>query len=736
MSSDTSSAHSDAASTSAPEELTFNLQVVSPSVGVTSPLQFPNISASTTIKELKERIRQSLPLRPADDQQRLIHRGRALGRETDTLLNILGEGAARSHEQHTMHLVLREPASSHPLPTASTTTTTRGHSPAPAPTPTSAQRAAPPVLPQLGPQPPNGFLRTPAQPTTSSFLSLGGGGGGGSGGIGSNHTHPAGHQPNDPIASMHQHHFLPHAQPQAQHNPLSQQQAPGLPNTPQQMASWLSQLQRESMNRNLAQGQRTRASMGMRGIGDNGAQEANSGRASPALGHYYRETVGPNGQTYQVETIIRGNSANPSHGGLSPADVQNLLRSADISQMTAAMNNGIHRSASNSSLHNRFTNPGVTVSTHPTAESRNASGRATPDLSVRSVSGGHHDAWQQHTPARGGVDVYILSSPEGPRALLVNNTTSETYYSPRLRSQASQTRLRNFANFTSPTSTVSDHPMQPNRHEDAQQRQQHPQPQAHQQPQEGQALNPEPVRIGEGLGHPQNPQAGLPPLLIQAGPHIWLLIRLGIFVWLFTTPNSSWSRWLSIIGLAIFVFVVNIGVLNNAAVGAWRPLLQQLQNMLPRLENQQLGQDDHQARREGGQGQEQRGEGEGNAREPNPADIAERLVAQHRERPGWFRGQLRRIERASLLFLASLAPGVAEEHIANLENEARAERQRREAEAAEAARQAEAQAEPSATGADVEGETNTTGTPQGQEERGNEQQPRGNEQAQAPLIAI
>lgn len=94
MSSDSSSNHSDDSST-APEELTFDLQVVSPSVGVTRPLLFNAIPATTTIKELKERIRQALPLQPSDEQQRLIHRGRALVRETDTMLSIFGEEAVR-----------------------------------------------------------------------------------------------------------------------------------------------------------------------------------------------------------------------------------------------------------------------------------------------------------------------------------------------------------------------------------------------------------------------------------------------------------------------------------------------------------------------------------------------------------------------------------------------------------------------------------------------------------------
>lgn len=73
-----------------PEPLAFTLQVISPSVGVTNPLNFPRLPATTTIKELKARIRDVLPSRPTDDSQRLIHRGRMLGRETDTMLDVFG----------------------------------------------------------------------------------------------------------------------------------------------------------------------------------------------------------------------------------------------------------------------------------------------------------------------------------------------------------------------------------------------------------------------------------------------------------------------------------------------------------------------------------------------------------------------------------------------------------------------------------------------------------------------
>lgn len=79
--------------TSAVDEQTINVQVLSPSNGVTGPLLFPGLAANTTVKQLKDKIRQSLPLRPADENQRLIHRGRAIVRESDTLLDIFGADA-------------------------------------------------------------------------------------------------------------------------------------------------------------------------------------------------------------------------------------------------------------------------------------------------------------------------------------------------------------------------------------------------------------------------------------------------------------------------------------------------------------------------------------------------------------------------------------------------------------------------------------------------------------------
>ena len=74
-----------------PEPLTFTLQIISPSIGVTGPLSFPLLPATTTVKQLKAKIRDALPSKPADESQRLIHRGRMLARETEMMLEIFGQ---------------------------------------------------------------------------------------------------------------------------------------------------------------------------------------------------------------------------------------------------------------------------------------------------------------------------------------------------------------------------------------------------------------------------------------------------------------------------------------------------------------------------------------------------------------------------------------------------------------------------------------------------------------------
>jgi hypothetical protein len=477
------------------------------------------------------------------------------------------------------------------------------------------------------------------------------------------------------------------ASPFANHNA---EQAAAFQQHHQQMTTWLTQLQRETRQRATAANRQRLHDDLVVPLRDNTDNGNGNGRDSP-LGHFYRETVGPNGHGYQVEAIIRGSTftPNPATAPLSIPEAQNILRQADMGAMANAMQRGVHRAT----LHPRHSHPSLAAAAaahqqhhNHVADSRTGSGRATPDLARAwgglPVGPGATTAGATPIPSlpRQPVEVYVLSSPEGPRALLVHNGSGETYYTPRLRTQPSHPHLRNIVSPVSPAPDVT----APNAAEPPQQNPQ-PEPQPHVFAQDN-LPDGQPGRPGDGIAGPHNPQAHLlPPLLIQAWPHIWLLFRLGIFVWFFTSPSSSWSRWLSVVGLALFIFVLSIGALRGVADMAWQPFAHHLEHLLPRPEPHG-------------------GRGNPNAnRNPNPADMAARLVAQQRARETWFRAHIRRLERAGLLFLASIAPGVAEAHIARLEAEARAERQRLEAEAEAARRQAEEAATATAAANGAEG---------------------------------
>lgn len=93
MASEAPSSTAHPAPQAASDHLSVNLQVLSPSTAASSsrPLVFPGLAAATTVRQLKEKIRQALPLKPTDAQQRLIYRGRPLQQDGDTLLSVLGE---------------------------------------------------------------------------------------------------------------------------------------------------------------------------------------------------------------------------------------------------------------------------------------------------------------------------------------------------------------------------------------------------------------------------------------------------------------------------------------------------------------------------------------------------------------------------------------------------------------------------------------------------------------------
>lgn len=627
-----------ASSDAAPEQTSINLQIVSPSVGVNRPLLFPATPASTTIKALKGMIREALPLRPTDANQRLIYRGKALLREEEPLLDILGAEAVRTADQHTMHLVLRDVDEP------------------PTPTPTTSHNAS------TGNQLP--------RPVTRFFNHLGHGLGG---------TPPPAGAPDAAQPGQ------PHVQARMPSpSPLGQQLPPpaaaAFQQQHQQLTGWLNQVQREAMSRAVNQNQRGRAQAGMRGIADP-ARDPSSRRGSPASTRsIFREIHIPNGGSYQVE-IRNPTPTGAQNGAYSVADIQNMVRNADSGQSSSGAGAFMQRTASATSL----------------------PPRAMPNP-LNMASATQHGSQPQQ-----GLDLYLLSSPEGPRGILISNSTMETFYTPRsstpapvYRAPHSQLPVRQWLSMPHDAPGYEDRfaDVLNEAQEDLQalpRRRPFDRANAHQNQFQGQApmppaaaaapANPPEGRMNQPVAqaalqplHGANPMAGFGQLLLRLAPHLWNIGRLGFFVWLFVGPNSSWTRWFVVISAAVLTFVVGTGAFNGMSEHFWRPMMRHLESLFPTLDRPD---------------QRQPVPAVQPGMEPDPTNMAARLVADHNRRQPWLSEQLRRLERAGLLFLASIAPGVAERHIANLEEVARAEEIRRrqvEEAAAALARDAERQA--------------------------------------------
>lgn len=451
-------------------------------------------------------------------------------------------------------------------------------------------------------------------------------------------------------------------------------------------------LSREAARQRAHLHQYDRPGMGLAGLRYNNIPQA-PGINTPDHGPYRRASPSPNAE---------GNRVGTAESGLSDTEVQNMFRAADTRQAIRTMTTAMQRSTSGASM-------GLPQS-----------GRATPNHLSRNPSGntipGAFGSLHANPTIQAGTEVYILNSPNGPRGLLLNNHT-ETYYTPSMRPTATssgssyglpnpQQLRQNFAFLpTTPTPTL---PPQLGVNQD------------NQGDVDGQGRVRRRVRIHVNRGGNMNARqnhAGMVALIARFWPHFWLAVRLGLFVWWFTSPNSGWARWLAVIGIALSIFVLNTGALDGVADQLWRVICRHMESLIP-----MAGHNGAQGANQGAglnRNQEppppeapQQDTGAPNRGNPNPENMAVRLVGQRRAaNADWLLDRVRRAERAGLLFLASIAPGVAERHIANLEAEI--ERQRREAEAAEAARRAaEAEAEAAAgtgTADGAVGEENATG---------------------------
>jgi len=525
-------------------------------------------------------------------------------------------------------------------------------------------------------------------------------------------------------------------------NPVTNQ--PNRPAASQQFANQaahpLHHGQRLMAQQLVDQGQRERAAAGLHGVQDNGPANLQgqawnmSGRNSPVVGqpvNVTREVVTQNGNVIRWTTTVNG------HVNGHTVHIPNV-------------NTPIQPIA-----------PGVTTSVFQ-IPSRQGSRTATPDPSQRAQNAGSGSVPTSAQPAARSQpsqeqpEVYIAMSPTGPQALLLTN--SGAYYSPQVMQQAAM--YPPLPSFYDPRGYLA-----PGRNPTSlRERSVRQRRRAQNQPQQGGAQPPAANnQVNQAIDlhqHRGPPNVGAAAVLAAMWPHVWLLVRLAAFVWWFTATDSSWSRWVTVVLIAIGVFAVNTGLFNNIAHQAWDPFRRHLEGLLlpgarvmpppppapPNNADRQEGGDAAAAAPDpnrrgpvpqpaGGQPHQQQQQ-QPAGHNPNPAETAARLVARRQQHnANWVMDQIRRVERAGLLFLASIAPGVAERHIAHLEaqeREAAQERARREAEAAaEAARAqsgAQAQAEGRA-GAAAEG----TG---GGEEEG---LPEGREPAQGqegPLIEV
>ncbi|KAI9848809.1 MAG: hypothetical protein M1838_000362 [Thelocarpon superellum] len=91
---------------------TMQLHILSPSPEIPNQLSLPSVLPSTTVGQLKTLIHDAVATSPSPGRQRLIHRGRMLGSDSETMLEVFGRLAIQENPIHSLHLVLRPDAAS------------------------------------------------------------------------------------------------------------------------------------------------------------------------------------------------------------------------------------------------------------------------------------------------------------------------------------------------------------------------------------------------------------------------------------------------------------------------------------------------------------------------------------------------------------------------------------------------------------------------------------------------
>ena len=193
------------------------------------------------------------------------------------------------------------------------------------------------------------------------------------------------------------------------------------------------------------------------------------------------------------------------------------------------------------------------------------------------------------------------------------------------------------------------------------------------------------IQIIQGEGQPQqdlqpDQVRDLARVLLPLGGHLWLLIRLFGFVYFFTS-GAGWHRTILLCACAVVVFIGQTGVFRPIQQALWDPFRRHIEGLVPLAGNNGDIIANNDRGTLNGQGL--------TVPLPTPQQVAERLLRERNDQGnGMVRRIIRRIERATALFVASLVPGVGERHIA-ARDAADAARQAAEREREEQARRDE-----------------------------------------------
>jgi hypothetical protein len=200
-----------------------------------------------------------------------------------------------------------------------------------------------------------------------------------------------------------------------------------------------------------------------------------------------------------------------------------------------------------------------------------------------------------------------------------------------------------------------------------------------------------------------NPLGPMQPLL----GHFWLLLRVMIFAYFILGTNMGWRRPLALAFIGLGFWMLRAGLFGEGGVARrwWDGIVRvdQRHPQQPRAEGAA-----------GANGEQRPGQ------LPTPEELAQRLIEERQQALDRaplhrIREQLRPVERAAALFFASFWPGVGEAHVRAREAEERrlmeeeVERRRREEEEAQRAIEAQQEGEKQDDGGEKSPETAVAG---------------------------